>query len=640
MDYFDLNALKQYYSAADEEYETNSDATRCFFDTRTKLEYLVGELGKSLKEDFVINYSEKPNKRAGQGRPAVLKEYILTGFVPRRHETVDKDVFIKLAFEHFEAGKADFLIEADTNFKDPDNRFNADRDKLLRDTTYDMYVDDTFPTKWEDLIEEIKPEVKKAVDYLDQYLGLKKGDPEKPNDPAKPKEKSDPPSARIYPLNQILYGPPGTGKTYQTINRALAIVGENMEGKGRKEIKNAFDEKVKEGRIVFTTFHQSMSYEDFIEGIKPLPPDKEEGNVIYKVIPGILKQLAQEAWKSNEEKIKIAADSEDLTEELFTAIYRQFADTLNETGSEYSNCILETKEGYKFKLFKNGAGSIAVKAGEEKANLIVSVNELIKVHFYKKVPAYQSYEPVIIKKILADKSYTVVSTDNRRKPYVLIIDEINRGNVSQIFGELITLIEDDKRLTRDEALEVVLPYSKEPFGVPPNLYIIGTMNTADRSIEALDTALRRRFSIEEVPPDAEVIAREGRLKESNGILQDINLPLLLNKINRRIEKLLDRDHHIGHGYLMSVINLADLKAVFQNRILPLLQEYFFGDYGKIGLVVGKGFFEDSEENGDVVFADFDYDASRLSDKTVYKLKDMNDIDDDAFIRAVHLLMGK
>mgnify|MGYP000884496470 CR=1 FL=1 len=224
------------------------------------------------------------------------------------------------------------------------------------------------------------------------------------------------------------------------------------------------------------------------------------------------------------------------------------------------------------------------------------------------------------------------------KPFVLIIDEINRGNVSQIFGELITLIEDDKRLGKDEALEVTLPYSKEKFGVPLNLFIIGTMNTADRSVEALDTALRRRFSFEEMPPKPELIKQEGKLE--NGVLETIELDFLLNTINRRIEKLLDKDHQIGHSYFISVANFTDLKSVFQNKIVPLLQEYFFGDYGKVGLVIGKGFFE-PVENHENIFADFDdYDTSSFAERNIYRIKDIGKMDERVFVNALNTLLNK
>ena len=189
---------------------------------------------------------------------------------------------------------------------------------------------------------------------------------------------------------------------------------------------------------------------------------------------------------------------------------------------------------------------------------------------------------------------------------------------------------------------VTLPYSKEKFGVPSNLYIIGTMNTADRSVEALDAALRRRFSFEEMPPKSDLINTEGKLSETKGILEldefdDINLPLLLNKINERLEKLLDKDHQIGHSYFINVEDLNGLKLAFQNKIIPLLQEYFFGDYGKIGLVLGKGFVEKQETNENI-FADFtDADANDFSEKPIFKIKRL--ASDDNFINAINSLLN-
>ena len=286
------------------------------------------------------------------------------------------------------------------------------------------------------------------------------------------------------PLNQIFYGPPGTGKTFHTINKAIEIINPDFDlGQEREKIKAEFDRLVGDNWIAFTTFHQSMSYEDFIEGIKPQEPKEEGHPVIYKVENGIFKKICAEARKT-------------------------------------------------------------------------------------------------------------------KKPFVLIIDEINRGNVSQIFGELITLIEEDKRLGRAEALEVNLPYSKEKFGVPANIFIIGTMNTADRSVEALDTALRRRFSFMEMPPVPSVITSKGKLKSALGKLDlgdiQVDLAELLSVINERIEILLDRDHLIGHSYFMTVDNPNGLKTAFSKHIIPLLQEYFYGDYGKIVLVLGEAFCKGAE----------------------------------------------
>ena len=224
---------------------------------------------------------------------------------------------------------------------------------------------------------------------------------------------------------------------------------------------------------------------------------------------------------------------------------------------------------------------------------------------------------------------TLDNINTEEKKYVLIIDEINRGNVSSIFGELITLIEKDKRAGSSEEIEITLPYSKEPFKVPKNVYLIGTMNTADRSIESLDTALRRRFSFKEFAPKPELIKTEGLSGALNGIVKviangvekDIDLESLLIKINTRIEKLIDKDHKIGHSYLLKVNSEETLKASFRNEIIPLLEEYFFGDYGKIGLVLGNTFVE--KVNHDFNFASFDeYDSdiqSDLKEKKVFRI---------------------
>jgi 5-methylcytosine-specific restriction endonuclease McrBC GTP-binding regulatory subunit McrB len=206
-------------------------------------------------------------------------------------------------------------------------------------------------------------------------------------------------------------------------------------------------------------------------------------------------------------------------------------------------------------------------------------------------------------------------SSGKPKNHVLIIDEINRGNVSSIFGELITLLEHDKRKGAENEIIVKLPYSKEPFSVPSNLYILGTMNTADRSVEALDAALRRRFSFVEMLPRYDL---EGLQIDIAGV----QLRKLLETINNRLEKLLDKDHCIGHAYLLSVKTTDDLKRAFRDKIIPLLQEYFFGDFGKIGLVLGSSFVK-SDSNAFNGFASFNYSDDTLVDefknKTVYTI---------------------
>ena len=447
-----------------------------------------------------------------------------------------------------------------------------------------------------------------------------------------------------FALNQILFGPPGTGKTYNTINKAVAIVDNLKESalkvyyEERSDLKERFDELLIDdwenpnGQIGFVTFHQSMSYEDFIEGIKPGLNDEQ--NVIYDIEPGVFKMLASiardnwlDANKGTKEQLSF--------EEAFTKFKEEWQEhqemkfPLKREGSEYT-ILGFTKSSIKFKKASGGTGHT------------LSISTL-RDYFYKRREVRQTgvgiYYPAILDKLKSYQPSLIV--EKEEKNYVLIIDEINRGNVSQIFGELITLIEEDKRLGKAEALEVTLPYSKEKFGVPPNLHIIGTMNTADRSVEALDAALRRRFNFEEMPPRPLLIETDGKLKEQKGILDTVDLPLLLNTINKRIEKLLDKDHQIGHSYFMSVTKLSELKEAFQNKIIPLLQEYFFGDYGKIGLVVGKGFFKPVESVQENFFAEFnDYDSSEFTERTIYKIRDIAEMTEDDFKTAINDLLKK
>ena len=363
------------------------------------------------------------------------------------------------------------------------------RAEALSKTEKDLYDDiKEYHDKYKDKYYELEKIV--------QGLTVKEDSKEKPETKEKPgikvkEEIHDEKSGKInsdFPLNQILFGPPGTGKTYNTVNMALDIVcplagGLKWETKSREEARRKYQEILPGGRIVFVTFHQSMSYEDFIEGIKP---KTESGKITYEVKNGIFKELC-------------------------------------------------------------------AKAKEDKS-----------------------------------------------QNYVMIIDEINRGNVANIFGELISLIEDDKRLGASEELRAELPYSHDIFSVPKNVYIIGTMNTADRSVEALDSALRRRFTFKEMMPKAELVPEENNVRS------------IFEIINQRIEVLKDREHHIGHSYFMGVEKEDDLKDVFYDKIIPLLQEYFYGDYEKIQLVLGEGFVKKESES--VKFAgdkSGDFDVSEV-----------------------------
>jgi len=437
-------------------------------------------------------------------------------------------------------------------------------------------------------------------------------------------------------LNQILFGPPGTGKTFNTINTSLEICGDNIDNLNRKEIKALYQQRVEEGRIFFTTFHQSMTYEDFVEGIKPKMNGDDETEVSYEIEEGIFKSICKKAEKES----SISSNSDNFDEEWEKLIdlvkTKLLENKLVKIGSwEYG---LSSKDSLKYSSLNTPS----------KYNFTITKQNVYDAYRNKKARpsgAFQKdMEDVVdfMKSQFNLNNYQENSIINKttNQAFVLIIDEINRGNVSQIFGELITLIEDDKRLGNPEAIQVQLPYSKDWFGVPPNVHIIGTMNTADRSVEALDTALRRRFSFTEMPPKSELIKTEG--KTENGIVNGIDLSALLETINKRIEKLLDKDHMIGHSYFLSVKDLKDLKSAFQNKIVPLMQEYFFGDYGKIGLVIGSNFFDIKENQVDEdFFAPFeDYDSSPLVERKVYHLKNIQDMSDGLFVEALNNLQHK
>jgi len=437
-------------------------------------------------------------------------------------------------------------------------------------------------------------------------------------------------------LNQILFGPPGTGKTFNTINTSLEICGDNIDNLNRKEIKGLYQQRVEEGRIFFTTFHQSMTYEDFVEGIKPKMNGDDETEVSYEIEEGIFKSICKKAEKES----SISSNSDNFDEEWEKLIdlvkTKLLENKLVKIGSwEYG---LSSKDSLKYSSLNTPS----------KYNFTITKQNVYDAYRNKKARpsgAFQKdMEDVVdfMKSQFNLNNYQENSIINKttNQAFVLIIDEINRGNVSQIFGELITLIEDDKRLGNPEAIQVQLPYSKDWFGVPPNVHIIGTMNTADRSVEALDTALRRRFSFTEMPPKSELIKTEG--KTENGIVNGIDLSALLETINKRIEKLLDKDHMIGHSYFLSVKDLKDLKSAFQNKIVPLMQEYFFGDYGKIGLVIGSNFFDIKENQVDEdFFAPFeDYDSSPLVERKVYHLKNIQDMSDGLFVEALNNLQHK
>ncbi len=443
------------------------------------------------------------------------------------------------------------------------------------------------------------------------------------------------------PLNVILHGPPGTGKTYSVQRRALEIVkAGSMKGLSSAEVGAAFREHRARGRIEFVTFHPSYSYEEFVEGFR-YDPDKQvptlhkglfqnfadnaanprgdlaptEGATIWKVSLG----PAHEQWvfdrcmANNEiavgwlEGINLSdADNESLDE-----LFKEHHPGASKKSVDY--LVNGIRPGDYVAVF----GSLrTIRAiGVITGDYTFKGNEYDHYHHTRPVEWLDRREHDIVEMNgnteltlqtiyelwripLQDFVELVPNGGEAEEPHVLVIDEINRGNISRVFGELITLLEPDKRRGASNELSARLPYSGRTFTVPSNLYVIGTMNTADRSIALLDVALRRRLEFEELMPDVSIVRRE---LENNSDLSAEQVDLIcefFDILNARIVTLLDRDHQIGHSYLLGLSSMGDLCDALYRRVFPLLQEYFYNDHerlerllGVYDAVQGTGFIE-------------------------------------------------
>ena len=418
-----------------------------------------------------------------------------------------------------------------------------------------------------------------------------------------------PPAMLEQTLNQILYGPPGTGKTHRVIREAAAIIaGQQMMDD--QEAKTAYDNHSAEGRVKLATFHQSFSYEDFIEGIRPVM--EENGSSRFEVRDGLFKEIATEALFACLEHVD--SRSQRAFDSHWSALICQLGDdegedtevTIRGLGdAKWTLCLTArtnveaTNSITKKKFLCSRAVLAKVWNASYPKTTITSVDSQTAygkpAHHHVIAAVYnylQQIEPLktgfsrptkanlasIVQSYLGEgpNSGWQLRADQNYPPYVLIIDEINRGNISRIFGELITLIEDDKREGAENALRVTLPSSRELFAVPPNLYILGTMNTADKSLALLDVALRRRFEFEELAPNFNTC----------GDLPD-EMKTVLNRLNERIELRKDRDHRIGHAFFMGVKDVEVFNRVFRRKVVPLLQEYFFNDIDGARFVLGE-----------------------------------------------------
>lgn len=377
--------------------------------------------------------------------------------------------------------------------------------------------------------------------------------------------------------NIILQGAPGTGKTYNTAALALSICGETIPEK-HEDVMKRYEELQKEGRIGFCTFHQSMDYEDFVEGIKPIKPD--EGELYYRVEDGIFKTICANAEKGNATRT-----------DNFKESWDKLVNYLDENDS-LSVDLLSGKGSFNVELNEYGTG-LANRTYEdgvfEKDKWIQGKSKFFNYdqlyNIYRGLPGtpaggHDNYRKAIVAKMkkdffLADYSETTSSSTSQN--YVLIIDEINRGNVSKIFGELITLLEADKRIgaTEEEkkklhTIWLTLPYSKKPFGVPSNLYIIGTMNTTDRSVGNIDYAVRRRFAFVTLKANKQILVDKYG-EESKQVKLFDYVYTFLNDDKKHPDMDID-DLMVGHSYFMADDD-NELKLKLEYEIIPLIREY-------------------------------------------------------------------
>ena len=454
-----------------------------------------------------------------------------------------------------------------------------------------------------------------------------------------------------FDKNVIFYGPPGTGKTYTTAKRAVEICKTESEKEltDYSEIMQKYNELKKKKRIEFITFHQSYGYEEFIEGIKPIVLNEDdeseeesennqesktnikiENDIKYDIVDGIFKKFCDNARKAiietnNNNDIPLEATVWKVTvrgevrEDCFNNNHVRIDWNFDEPQAVVF--VKEVKQGDiiittdRSRTRINGIAVVMddkgyILAGEERDTttrnvkwLVKNIDENIKNINKEKMLQRRTVARVPnmkvedIVKLAKEKNPTALSKiviKENKDPYVFIIDEINRGNISKIFGELITLIETTKRAGKKECISTKLPYSKEEFTVPDNVYIIGTMNTADRSIALMDTALRRRFYFEEMLPNYDLL--KDIFVEDEGV--KVNIGAMLKAINERIEYLYDREHTIGHAVFLELKennNIDKLENIFKKSVIPLLQEYFYEDYDKIRLILGDNAKDEDEQ---------------------------------------------
>ncbi|MFN5317597.1 MAG: AAA family ATPase, partial [Bacteroidia bacterium] len=376
-----------------------------------------------------------------------------------------------------------------------------------------------------------------------------------------------------YPLNSIFYGPPGTGKTYNTVRRAAELIEERII-EDYSEALHVFNKHL-HTRIEFITFHQNYSYEDFIQGLRP--DTNSGGQLSFEKKDGIFKIIADRALKNVIASRKPPAERS--LEKQFDSALELFIDKLSESDGIFQiteNCqVYEVEEDafrYKGDNWIRHSNGIRMKFADLREFYLQHVKNRRQIKDLQNISAlakqhatyYFGVYEAICKYVAKSKPEAIPSQNIQN--YVLIIDEINRANISRVFGELITLIEPDKRDGGKTAMKVSLP-SGDSFTVPGNLYIIGTMNTADKSIALLDIALRRRFEFEPMYPKYDL---------PHATVHDADV---LKKINARIIQTKGHDFQIGHAYFMG--EDETLVQRMNGKVIPLLLEYYMHDTNEV-----------------------------------------------------------
>ncbi len=396
-----------------------------------------------------------------------------------------------------------------------------------------------------------KPEMIKAI-FKSEYVG----------DEQKSIEPSD--TIMKFPLNTIFYGPPGTGKTYKTIIRSAQII-EQRKIEDFCTAKNIFNNHLRD-RIEFITFHQNYSYEDFIQGLRPITENEQD--LRFEKTDGIFKRIADKAL----ENLKDAATTT-ITQKSFEEVFNTFLLPMAEGDADEIEVKMK-KVSYAITHVSDRAIEFRKASGGTAHNL--SIAKLKGMYEEQKLMASKGlgiyYNPLLRKLFELGKLAKAESANIKKQNYVIIIDEINRANISRVFGELITLIEPDKRSHGAIPLSATLP-SGDVFKVPSNLYIIGTMNTADKSIALLDIALRRRFEFEAMYPRYDISQ------------QPIHEVDVFKSINKSIIAEKGHDFQIGHAYFMG--DDFDLTKNMNKKVIPLLLEYFMNDEKAVSAILNN-----------------------------------------------------